>query len=112
MALKVFLVIVLRSLVEDMVKLSFFEFLITLFDRCFQRTQANANGTEVATFINLENGVEFIVSTHDFFDLVCRYGVKPTTKAVELHQLEVWIFSDNLRCSIQARMVNPLIDHT
>ena len=79
--------------------------------RCHQRAQADSGRAEIGHFVQLNHGVNTLVTFQNVLDLLGGQGVQTAAEGAELNQGEILMFGHKLRGMIQPGMIAPLIDH-
>ena len=79
---------------------------------CFEGSDPDPCCAHVRAFIYFKYRVEFVVLLCDLFYLVGRDCIYAASKGVELNDLHIVSRSNEFCCSVQSRMIDPLVQRT
>ena len=75
-----------------------------------ERTETDADGTEVRAFIDFQQCVDLMAVGQDILHLVGNDSVEATTEGVQFDQFQVLMLLYILGSPVEARVVRPLVD--
>ena len=84
---------------------------LLVLERCHERADADARGTQVGHLVDLEDGVDLAAGLQNLLHLVGGQSVQAAAKRVELNQVQVVAHRHKAGNGVQAAVVHPLVDN-
>ena len=83
---------------------------LLVLERCHERADADARGTQVRHLVDLEHGVDLAAGFQNLLHLIGGQSVQAAAEGIELDQVQVVAHRHKTGDGVQAAVIHPLID--